>query len=444
MSDCLQERVLRIQVKRLKQSRTKARRSFEVEASAFNQKMSTKRKERVDVRTGARRGAASGAPLRVLIIAPSMDILGGQAVQAVRLLEGLRAEASLQVGFLPVNPRLPRFLRWLQAIKYVRTIVTSLCYVWLLIARVRKYDVLHIFSASYFSFVIAPTPAILVGKLYGKKIVLNYHSGEAEDHLARWSRTAIPTLRLAHAIVVQSDYLVEVFARFSLRARSIPNHLETRRLRFRQRRPLRPIFLSNRNLEPHYNVGCVLKAFALIQKQYETASLTIVGDGSQRSELEALARELNLRHTQFTGLAAPERMAELYDAAEIFLNGSEIDSMPISILEAFASGLPVVTTDAGGIPWIVADKETGLIVRRGDYQALARAALRLMSDEELAGRLTRNARSECGKYSWANVRDEWLKLYGEVARLEVSRGEGVRAETEERKAVGAEREAVGR
>lgn len=373
-----------------------------------------------------------------------MDILGGQAVQAARLLAGLRAEASLQVGFLPVNPRLPRLLRWLQAIKYVRTIVTSLAYVALLIARVRKYDVLHIFSASYFSFVLAPTPAILVGKLYGKKIVLNYHSGEAEDHLARWRRTATRTLQLADAIVVQSNYLVEVFARFNLAARSIPNHLETTRLRFRERRPLRPVFLSNRNLEPHYNVGCVLKAFALIQQRDETASLTIVGDGSQRQELEALARELNLRHTQFTGLANLERMAELYDAAEVFLNGSEIDSMPISILEAFASGLPVVTTDAGGIPWIVADKETGLMVRRGDYQALAAAALRLLEDEELTTALVTNARRECEKYSWANVRDEWLKLYGEVALMKGERVEVVSGETEERKTVSAEHEVVGR
>jgi glycosyltransferase involved in cell wall biosynthesis len=405
--------------------------------------MSTKRKERIEGQTAARAGAAS-APLRVLIIAPSMDILGGQAVQAARLLEGLRAEAELQVGFLPVNPRLPRFLRWLQAIKYVRTVVTSLAYVWLLLSRVRKYDVLHIFSASYFSFVLAPTPAILAGKLYGKKIVLNYHSGEAEDHLSRWRRTAIPTLRLADAIVVQSNYLVDVFARFNLPARSIPNHLETKRLRFRERLPLRPVFLSNRNLEPHYNVGCVLMAFALIQKQYAGASLTIVGDGSQRNELEALARELNLRHTQFTGLADLERMAGLYDATEIFLNGSEIDSMPISILEAFASGLPVVTTDAGGIPWIVSDEETGLVVKRGDYQALAGAALRLLEDEELAIRLVANARRECEKYAWANVRDEWLRLYGEVAFVEVNRAEVIGVEAEERKAVGAEREIVGR
>lgn len=364
--------------------------------------------------TRGRGAAATAMPLRVLIIAPSLDILGGQAVQAARLLEGLRAEPSLEVDFLPINPRLPGVLRRLQAIKYVRTVVTSLAYVLSLLLRVHRYDLIHIFSASYFSFVLAPTPAIFISKLYGKKIVLNYHSGEAEDHLSRWRRTAIPTIRLADAVVVQSNYLVDVFARFKLAARAIPNHLETKRLRFRERRPLQPVFLSNRNLEPHYNVGSVMRAFALVQKRYADARLIIVGDGSQRNELESLSRSLKLRHTEFLGLVAPERMAELYDAADIFLNGSEIDSMPISILEAFASGLPVVTTDAGGIPWIVTDKETGLVVRRGDYQALAEAALNLLADEKLAITLVANARRECEKYSWANVRDEWLKVYGEV------------------------------
>ncbi|HYN24186.1 MAG TPA: hypothetical protein VES69_03985, partial [Pyrinomonadaceae bacterium] len=134
-------------------------------------------------------------PLRVLIIAPSFDILGGQTVQAARLLARLGEEPSLEVGFLPINPRLPGPLRNLQAIKYLRTIGTSIHYCATLLARIRHYDVIHIFSASYFSFVLAPTPAMLVSRLYGKKILLNYHSGEAEDHLTRWRRSAIPTIR---------------------------------------------------------------------------------------------------------------------------------------------------------------------------------------------------------------------------------------------------------
>jgi len=359
--------------------------------------------------------AREGRRVRVLIVAPSLGILGGQAVQAARLLARFQAEPSLEVSFLPVNPRLPGLLGRLQGIKYVRTVLTSIAYIASLLARVRRYDVIHVFSASYTSFLLAPTPAILVAKLYGKKIVLNYRSGEAEDHLARWRRTALPTIRLVDEVAVPSGYLVDVFARFGLRARSIYNFVETERFRFRPRRPLRPVFLSNRNLEPLYNVGCILRAFAIVQRRFPAATLTVAGDGSQRAELERLARELDLRHTEFVGRVEQARMHELCERADIYLNSSNIDNMPGSIIEAYAAGLPVVTTNAGGIPYILADGETGLMVERGDHEALAAAAIRLLEDGALAESLTSNALAACRRYSWAAVRDEWLKLYFEMA-----------------------------
>lgn len=373
---------------------------------------------------GASKNAGGQTPVRVLIIAASKDILGGQAVQAERLIEGLREEPSLSVSFLPINPRLPGALRRLQAIKYVRTVVTSLYYIMTLLVRVRRYDVIHIFSAAYFSFVLAPTPAILIGRLYGKRVVLNYHSGAAEDHLTRWRRTALPTIRLADVIVVPSRYLVDVFSRFNLRARAIFNHLDMERFRWRERSPLRPVFLSNRNLEAHYNVGCVLRAVALIQKRFNDARLTVAGDGSCRAELEKLARELELKQTEFIGLVTPEKMVELYDAADIYLNASDVDNMPLSILESYASGLPVVTTDAGGIPYILTNEETGLLVRRNDHEALAAAALRLLENPGLASAMTTRALEECRQYTWPVVRDAWLELYHETAREKAVSREG--------------------
>jgi L-malate glycosyltransferase len=354
--------------------------------------------------------------LRVLIIAPSFDILGGQAVQAGRLLERLSQEAEVEVGFLAVNPRLPGVLRKLQAIKYMRTIVTSVAYVASLFTRLWKYDVIHIFSASYFSFLLAPTPAILIARLYGKKILLNYHSGEAQDHLQRWRRSAIPTIRLVDEVVVPSEYLVRVFGAFGLPAKSIYNLIETDEFPFRERRPLRPVFLSNRNFEKHYGVDRVLRAFAIIQERVPNARLIVAGDGPERPALEQLARNLNLQHIEFTGRVVHERIVELYNSADIFLNGSEIDNQPLSLLEAFSCGLPVVTTDAGGIPDMVAPEKTALMVPRGDFKQLAECALRLLDDSILAEQMIQQARNECRNYHWATVRQQWLNVYGELAR----------------------------
>src|SRR4051812_39773 len=251
--------------------------------------------------------------IRICILAPSLDTLGGQSRQAVRLMSGLKAEERLEISFIAHNPRFPGPLALLQRIKYVRTVFTSLAYWLQLVARLWRYDVVHVFSASYFSYLLSVMPAILIGKLYGKKVVLNYRSGEADDHLRRWKLSAVPVMRLADLIVVPSGYLGDVFARFGLAARPIFNVVELDAFRYRERRPIRPVFLTSRLLQPLYNVACVLRAFAIVQAHFPDASLTVAGDGWMRPQLEALARELALRNTRFVGGVAFERMPALYD-----------------------------------------------------------------------------------------------------------------------------------
>jgi glycosyltransferase involved in cell wall biosynthesis len=352
----------------------------------------------------------------VLIVAPSLDILGGQAVQAERLFNRLQDEQLIFVERLFINPRLPGPLRKLQSVKYLRTITTSILYLANLLREVRKFDVIHIFSASYLSFLIAPTPAILVSKWYGKKVILNYHSGEAHDHLTCWPRTAIPLIKLADRVVVPSDYLVKVFAEFGISSEAIFNIIDLNDFKFCERSPLLPVFLSNRNLESHYGVDCVLRAFALIQQQIPNASLTVVGDGSQREPLKSLAEELNLKQIVFTGRVEHDEIQKHYAAAHVYLNASKIDNQPLSILEAFACGLPVVTTDAGGIPDIVTDRETGCVVPVGDYRQLAERALDLISAPDKVTGMAHRARAECARYTWDVVCDQWVRLYTQFSK----------------------------
>ena len=230
------------------------------------------------------------APLRILIIAPSHDILGGQSIHAAQLVKEFGSEPSLTVGFQEINPRAPLFLKYLQRIKYVRTVVTSFIYLIKLLAKIPRYDIIHVSSAAYTGFILAAMPPVFIGKLFGKRVVLNYHAGQAVEHLSEWRRTAIPTIRRADAVVVSSRWLVDVFAQHELKARAIFNHVELDNFHFRRRAPLRPRFLSNRNFDPIYNVPCVVRAFALIQKKIPEASLLVVGDGVERDEIERLVR----------------------------------------------------------------------------------------------------------------------------------------------------------
>jgi glycosyltransferase involved in cell wall biosynthesis len=391
----------------------------------WNEPRRAEQREADDTATATAAATAVRPPVRLLVIAPSHDILGGQSVHAAQLVKEFGKEPALRVGFLPINPRAPGPLRYLQRIKYVRTVVTSIVYLINLVAQIPRYDVVHVSSAAETGFILATMPPVYLAKLLGKKVVLNYHAGQAEEHLREWQRTAIPTIRRADAAVVSSGWLVDVFARHGLRARAIFNHVELDNFHFRERRPLRPVFLSNRNFNPIYNVPCVLRAFALIQARFADASLVVAGDGRERAGLEQLARELNLRNIRFTGLVAPEKMPKLCDEADIYLNASNVDNMPLSILEAFASGLVVVTTNAGGIPYVVSHERTGLVVEMNDHEALAASAIRLLEEDGLAAELARNAREECAKYRWDVVREQWLDFYSEVAGKAESRADGL-------------------
>lgn len=351
----------------------------------------------------------------MLIVAPSLDMIGGQAVQASRLRKKFADEPELQVGFVPINPRLPGPLQLLQKIRYVRTVVTSIAYILLLFREVNRHDIIHIFSASYSSFVIAPTPALKIAKLFGKKTILNYRSGEARDHLTN-SKFAHTIIRQFDRIVTPSRYLVDVFGEFGYQAQTVHNFVETEKYKFRDRVPLRPIFFSNRNFEAHYNVSCTLRAFALVQEKYLHATLTIAGDGKERDTLRKLAAELKLRNTEFIGLVAQDEMPGLSDAADILLNSPNLDNMPNSLIEAYAAGLPIVSTNAGGIPYILRHNETGLLVDVNDHKAMAREAIRLLEDRFLASKLIENGKTESKKYTWDSVREDWLNLYRELAK----------------------------
>jgi glycosyltransferase involved in cell wall biosynthesis len=163
-------------------------------------------------------------------------------------------------------------------------------------------------------------------------------------------------------------------------------------------------------------VSCCIRAFARVQRQVPSAALTVAGYGSERAMLEQLVTSLGLRHVRFTGRVPPDEMAKLLNEADILLNSPDIDNMPLSLIEAQAAGLPVVSTSTGGIPYIVKDGETGLLVPPGDDEALARAAMRLLDEPGLALRLTRAARASClSQYTWPAVQDQWVQLYRDLA-----------------------------
>jgi len=362
----------------------------------------------------SKRHLARQARVNVLIIGPSMRTFGGQSVQASLLLQHLRSEKTIDPFFQPIDPDFPRYLALIRKVRYLRTLPSFLLYCIQVLRAIYHADVIHVFAASYFSFLLAPTPAIVLARLLRKPVLLNYHSGEAADHLRNWP-SAVRTIRLASKVVVPSAYLVDVFSKYGIKAHVIHNIVDLSAFRYRHREKPGPRILSNRNFEPHYNVEGVVRAFEIVQKWRPDASLTIAGDGPQKQYLQQLVTQLGLRNVRFIGRVHPERMAEVYDQHDIWLNASNIDNMPLSILEAYACGVAVVTTDAGGIPYIVENNRTGKMVPCGDMQSLANAVIEILTEPRSFATLTTNGVNECQKYAWSTVGPLWIGVYQELS-----------------------------
>jgi L-malate glycosyltransferase len=356
----------------------------------------------------------SAAPIELLIAAPALQqFLGGQEVQAELLLRQWARDRDVRATFVAHNPALPHAMRWAERVPMLRTIARVPKRLRALWRAARQSEIVHIFSAAHSSFLVATLPAWCVARLLRRPVVVHYHTGHARDHLNR-SRLARFVLGTSDAVVVPSRYLAEIFADYGVRTTIVPNTIDASELRFRERRHIRPHLVCTRNLQARYAVDVVIHAFAMVKRAIPTARLCLAGAGPEEAALRALVAALRLDDVDFRGAVPRERIGEVLDGADVFVNASRVDNMPVSILEAFAAGLPVVTTAAGGIPYMVEHERTGLLSEVGDAAGLARNILRVIDAQTLGWRLARNAHADSSRYQWPGIRAEWLQVYRSV------------------------------
>ncbi|NNG15473.1 MAG: glycosyltransferase family 4 protein [Gemmatimonadales bacterium] len=346
--------------------------------------------------------------------------MGGQASQAELLVAELEARGVASVEFVPQDPLVPGWLRWIKVVPVLRTILSLTGYVALLARALARSQLAHVFTASYWSFVLSAAPAVILGRVLRTPVLINYHSGEAEDHLTRFRISSRLFLRWVSGIVVPSRYLVGVFHSRGYSTTRIPNAVAGVRFAWQARPQPRQRFLSTRNLEPTYDIPTVVRAFALIHARVPGATLTLVGSGSQAAEVGRLVQELELSDcVHLVGRVPHDEIEPYYRDADVFLNASVVDNQPLSLLEAMASGLCVVTTDVGGISDFIRDGHTGLLVPPQAPQALADAALRALRDPALFDRLVQAAREVILEHDVKVVVDKWRECYARVSDRDV-------------------------
>jgi glycosyltransferase involved in cell wall biosynthesis len=354
---------------------------------------------------------AGGAQPRVCLVGPLPPPSGGMANQCDQLLRLLRADG---VAAAVVRTNAPYRPAWAGHLPVVRAAVRLLPYLVDLWRAYGRCDVVHLLANSGWAWHLFAAPALWIARLRGRPVIVNYRGGMAGEFLAQAPAHVLRALRGAALLVLPSDFLRRVFEQHGLHAELIPNIVDTGR--FVPRRPRAfesaPHIVVARNLEPIYGLDTAIRALALLRRDYPGASLTLAGSGPQRTELLALAAALGLSEAvHLPGRIDHADMPALYSRADVALNPSTVDNMPNSVLEAYASRLPVVSTRVGGVADIVDDGVTGLLVPANDPAAMAHALCRVLDDPALAERLAAAGHERVAACSWPRVRQQWLSAY---------------------------------
>jgi len=344
------------------------------------------------------------------LVGPLPPPSGGMANQT-RQLARLLDRAGFHVELVQVNP--PYFPKWIGHVRGIRALFRLVPYLFGLWRSAGRVDLFHVMANSGWAWHLFAAPAVWAARMRGKPVVVNYRGGGAEEFLAKQVRWVRPTLTRAAALIVPSGFLQAVFAGHGIHADVVPNIIDL--TRFQPGHPSRdgPHIVVTRNLEEIYDIPTAIQAFARIRARHAEARLTVAGSGPCLASLQALCEEERVAESvRFTGQLDNERVADLYREADLLLNPSRVDNMPISLLEAMASGVPVVSTNVGGIPYMVQDGTSALLVPPQDPAALAQAALRIVEDPDLGARLRRAGLEAAQAYSWDRVRPRLIGIYG--------------------------------
>jgi len=352
-------------------------------------------------------GTREAAP-RVVLIAPWPPPVGGMAVQAQGLVRALR-KRGIPVDVVPTNARLGPLSR----VRGLRGLVNLAVFLARLVLAIPRADVLHVLSASGLSFFLFTGPVVVLGRLAGRRVVVNYRGGLARSFLERRGRFALPILRRCHRLVVPSGYLEAVFVAHGFRPVVIPNYVDLERHRFRSPKPRGQRMLVARSLEPMYDVDRAVEAFQRVRRRFPAAELLIAGTGSQHASLASRIRTEGIEGVTLLGRVANESMPGLLDEADLMLNPSRVDNMPISILEAFASGVPVVSTRAGGVVHLIEHGRNGLLADVGDARGLAACVIRMFRRPGRGAEMARAGRTVAESLDLKVVAASWEGVYRE-------------------------------
>lgn len=254
-------------------------------------------------------------------------------------------------------------------------------------------------------------------KVFGVPTVMVLHGGALPMFAGRYPYWMRSLLSRASVVVAPSSYLADSMRLYTrTRIRIIPNMIDETKYSYKQRNYVAPRLFWMRSFHAVYNPHMALEVVSRLRTKYPGVKLVMAGmDKGELASCIELADRLGLNtQVEFPGFINAQQKKELALGADIFINTSRIDNTPVAHLEAAALGLPIVTTDVGGISHIFEHEENALLVPNEDADEMVAQIERLLEMPTLAAKLSQNGRAVAERSFWSRVQPQWDRLFGEV------------------------------
>ncbi len=279
------------------------------------------------------------------------------------------------------------------------------------------YDLAQIDVFSSKAFIYAECCARLL-KTINKPFVLTLHGGGLPSFASQHPKRVAKLLSLASEVVTPSPFLQQSLSKYHSQIKVIPNGIDISSIPYKPRKSISPNLIWVRAFHQIYNPELAVRVLSSLVIDYPNTRLTMVGpdkgDGSLQI-VKSLAVKLGVEGQLNILPAIPyEEVPSLLEKADIFINTTNFDAAPRSLLEAMANGVCVVSTNVGGIPWMITNFQDGLLVPPEDELAMVDAIKSLLEEPDFAMRISQNARRTAERYDWSNVIPEWDTLFSDV------------------------------
>lgn len=284
--------------------------------------------------------------------------------------------------------------------------------IWAVLKYSKKVDFILIDTYSTSSFWYAFFCS-QIARIFRIKYISILHGGNLPYRLKNNLILSRMVFRNAYKNIAPSNYLKFEFEKTAYNNLIyIPNSIVLENYTFKKRESFSPNLLWVRAFAAIYNPNMAIFVLKELQKTYPQATLTMVGPDKDGSLIKAkeLAKKLGVV-VKFTGKLSKEEWCKLAFNQDVFINTTHFDNTPISVMEAMALGLPVVTTNVGGIPFLLTHNENAILVDDNDVNAMSEAIGGLVSDNEKTKQLAFNARIVVEKMDWNFVKKDWDLLF---------------------------------